>query len=119
MTAKTIANNTLSKRALAEAISAKTGQNQSIVLNLLQLFLDQMVEELANGNRLEFREFGVFETVIRKPRMALNPKTLEPVPVTEKVVVKFKPGRVMKQRVLEYGNRLGGASPAASETTDG
>jgi integration host factor subunit beta len=103
MAAKTIALNTLSKRALAEAVAEKTGQNQSMVLQSLQSFLDEMVEQLAIGNRLEFREFGVFETVMRKPRMALNPKTLEAVPVQEKAVVKFKPGRLMKQRVQEYG----------------
>ena len=105
MAVKTIAINTLSKRALAEAVAEKTGQNQSLVLQLLQSFLDEMVEQLATGNRLEFREFGVFETVMRKPRMALNPKTLEAVPVQEKAVVKFKPGRLMKQRVQEYGSR--------------
>ena len=51
-------------------MAEKTGQNQSVVLQLLQTFLDEMVEQLATGNRLEFREFGVFETVMRKPRMA-------------------------------------------------
>ena len=114
MAAKTIALNTLSKRALAEAVAAKTGHNHSMVLQLLQVFLEEMVDQLASGNRLEFREFGVFETVIRKPRMALNPKTLEAVPVQEKAVVKFKPGRLMKQRVLEFGNRADRSGPDAS-----
>ena len=114
MAAKTIALNTLSKRALAELVAEKTGQNQSLVLQLLQSFLDEMVDQLATGNRLEFREFGVFETVMRKPRMALNPKTLEAVPVKEKAVVKFKPGRLMKQRVQEYGARASESDTEAS-----
>ncbi|TVR43841.1 MAG: HU family DNA-binding protein [Planctomycetota bacterium] len=118
MPAKTIAHSTLSKRALAEAVAAKTGQNQTNVLHLLQSILDQMIEELGNGNRLEFREFGVFETVVRKPRMALNPKTLDPVPVQQKVVVKFKPGRLMKQRVLGLGE-ISEADASAARDGDG
>jgi hypothetical protein len=51
------------------------------------------------GNRLEFRDFGVFETKIRKARKAQNPKTLEPVEVPEKRTVKFKVGRLMKQKL--------------------
>jgi integration host factor subunit beta len=48
---------------------------------------------------LEFRDFGVFETKLRKARKAQNPKTLEPVAVPEKRTVKFKVGRLMKQRL--------------------
>jgi hypothetical protein len=50
---------------------------------------------------LEFRDFGVFETKLRKARKAQNPKTLEPVEVPEKRTVKFKVGRLMKQRLGE------------------
>jgi hypothetical protein len=50
---------------------------------------------------LEFRDFGVFETKIRKARKAQNPKTLEPVEVPEKRTVKFKVGRLMKARLAE------------------
>ena len=48
---------------------------------------------------MEFRDFGVFETKLRKARKAQNPKTLEPVAVPEKRTVKFKVGRLMKQRL--------------------
>ena len=62
---------------------------------------DEVVAELGKGNRLEFRDFGVFETKLRKARKAQNPKTLEPVEVPEKRTVKFKVGRLMKQRLGE------------------
>jgi len=48
---------------------------------------------------LEFRDFGVFETKVRKARKAQNPKTLEPVEVPEKRTVKFKVGRLMKAKL--------------------
>ncbi len=65
----------------------------------MQQFLDEVISELGRGNRLEFRDFGVFETKLRKARKAQNPKTLEPVEVPEKRTVKFKVGRLMKQKL--------------------
>ncbi|HJP00831.1 MAG TPA: HU family DNA-binding protein, partial [Planctomycetota bacterium] len=49
--------------------------------------------------RLEFREFGVFEVRRRSARRAQNPRTLEKVDVEAKRVVKFKVGRLMRERV--------------------
>ncbi|NBC11245.1 MAG: integration host factor subunit beta, partial [Planctomycetes bacterium] len=64
---------------------------------VVQSFLDNIVVELGQGNRLEFRDFGVFEVKHRAARMAQNPKTLERVPVPPKRSVKFKAGHLMKQ----------------------
>ena len=66
---------------------------------VVQAFLDEIVNELARGNRLEFREFGVFETRTREAREGQNPKTLEKVHVPAKRSVKFKMGRLMKQKL--------------------
>jgi nucleoid DNA-binding protein len=68
---------------------------------VVQQFLDEIVAELGKGNRLEFRDFGVFESKVRKARKAQNPKTLQPVAVPEKRTVKFKVGRLMKQQLSE------------------
>jgi DNA-binding protein HU-beta/integration host factor subunit beta len=68
---------------------------------VVQQFLDEIVNELGKGNRLEFRDFGVFETKLRKARKAQNPKTLAPVDVPEKRTVKFKVGRLMKQKLAD------------------
>lgn len=101
-----MAGNTIAKRRIAERISEKLGSGQNETLQIIQSFLDEIVNELGNGNRLEFRDFGVFETVERKPRMALNPKTLEKVPVAAKMVVRFKVGRKMKDKVAAYGRQI-------------
>ena len=65
----------------------------------MQSFLDGVIVELGKGNRLEFRDFGVFEVVSRGARKAQNPKTLEPVRVPPKRTVKFKVGRLMREAV--------------------
>jgi integration host factor subunit beta len=92
---------TITKKELIDRIAETTSQKRVQVKRVVQQFLDEIVNELGRGNRLEFRDFGVFETKLRKARKAQNPKTLEPVAVPEKRTVKFKVGRLMKQRLLE------------------
>ena len=72
-----------------------------VVKDILQQFLDQIIGEFAVGNRLEFREFGVFEVRERAVRKAQNPRILEKVFVPAKRVVKFKVGRTMRERVCD------------------
>ena len=90
---------TTTKKELVSRIADQTGQTKVVVKQVLQAFLDEIVEELSQGNRLEFREFGVFEIKERPPRRAQNPRTLEKVDVPAKKVVKFKVGRLMRERV--------------------
>jgi len=90
---------TITKKELIDRIADATGDKRVLVKRVVQRFLDEVILELGNGNRLEFRDFGVFETKVRKARRAQNPKTLEPVEVPEKRAVKFKIGRLMKQRL--------------------
>ena len=92
---------TTTKKELVNRIAERTGQTKVIVKDILQSFLDEIIDELALGNRLEFREFGVFEVRERAARRAQNPRTLEKVSVPAKRVVKFKVGRMMRQRVCE------------------
>src|ERR1700749_4873045 len=92
---------TITKKELIDRIADTTAGRRVQVKKVIQQFLDQIVGELGKGNRLEFRDFGVFETKLRKARKAQNPKTLEPVAVPEKRTVKFKVGRLMKQKLGE------------------
>jgi integration host factor subunit beta len=90
---------TITKKELVNRIAERTGQTKVITKEIIQQFLDAIISELANGNRLEFREFGVFEVKPRRARRAQNPRTLEKVDVPPKRVVKFKVGRIMRDRV--------------------
>ena len=91
---------TITKKDLIDRIADQTDQKRIVVKATVQKFLDEMIVELGKGNRLEFRDFGVFEIRDRKPRVAQNPRTLERVQVPAKKVVKFKVGKLM-QRSLE------------------
>ena len=79
-----------------DQIANETKQKRTAVKRTVQTFLQKVITELQAGNRLEFRDFGVFEPRERAPRVAQNPKTLERVPVPVKRTVKFKVGRLMR-----------------------
>ena len=90
---------TITKKQLIDRIADLTQTKRIAVKPIVQYFLDEITTELAKGNRLEFRDFGVFEPRTRPARTAQNPKTLEPVQIPPKRTVKFKTGRLMKQQL--------------------
>jgi len=90
---------TITKKDLIERIAKGTDTKRVVIKPIIQNFLDEIISELAKDNRLEFRDFGVFETKTRAARTARNPKTLERIHVPSKRVVKFKMGRLMKQKI--------------------
>lgn len=92
---------TITKKELIDRISETTQAKRVIVKRIVQAFLDEITGELCKNNRLEFRDFGVFETRTRASRVAQNPKTLERVEVAAKRTVKFKMGREMKEALAK------------------
>jgi integration host factor subunit beta len=90
---------TVTKKELVGRIAEQTQAKRALVKRIIQAFLDEIVSELRDNNRLEFRDFGVFETRTRAGRIAQNPKTLERVEVPAKRTVKFKMGRLMKENL--------------------
>lgn len=90
----------MTKRDLVVHISNETGLVQQDVFKVVQMTLDSIVNSLERGETVEFRNFGVFEVRTRKPRVGRNPsKPAEVVTIPERKVVKFKPGKIMRQVV--------------------
>jgi nucleoid DNA-binding protein len=93
---------TLTKRDLVVRISEDTGLIQQQVLNVVQRTLDYVAEALARGDKVELRNFGVFEIKVRKARVGRNPNApATDVPIPERPVVKFKAGKEMRAEVLK------------------
>ena len=97
---------TITKREFIDRIAKSTQAKRALVKDIIQNFLDEVTSELAKGNRLEFRDFGVFEPRDRAPRMAQNPKTLERINVPAKRIVKFKMGQLMKQKLSSQNAKV-------------
>jgi len=92
----------MTKRDLVMRIARETGLIQQDVFAVLQKTLDYIVESLAKGESVEFRNFGVFEVRIRKSRIGRNPnKPTHVVTIPTRKVVKFKMGRIMKAQVMK------------------
>ena len=93
---------TLTKRGLVNRISEETGLIQAQVFDVVQKTLDQISEALAKGDKVELRNFGVFDVKIRKARVGRNPtKPATDVPIPARAMVKFKAGKEMKAEVLK------------------
>ena len=90
---------TVTKKELIDRIADRISTKQGVAKRVIQAFLDAVIDELSQGNRLEFRDFGVFEPKDRMSRTGQNPKTLEQVLVPAKRTVKFKAGRTVKKRL--------------------
>lgn len=103
---------TLTKRDLVTRISNESGLVQQQVLDVVQKTLDYIAESLSKGDKVELRNFGVFEVKTRKARVGRNPNAPETdVPIPERCVVKFKPGKEMRAEVIKI------APPKAAATT--
>ena len=90
----------MTKRDLIVRIADETGLIQQDVQAVLQKSLDYIIEALAEDESVEFRNFGVFEIRTRKERVGRNPNRPDHVvTIPARKVVKFKPGKIMRQRI--------------------
>ena len=91
---------TITKRDLVVQISDQTGLTQSQVFDVLQLFLDNVTSYLAQNNEVVLRNFGTFEIRIAKAKIGRNPNDpAKDVPIPARAIVKFKPGKELKEKV--------------------
>jgi nucleoid DNA-binding protein len=71
-------------------------------LQVVQKTLDHISSAVAKGTTVELRNFGVFEVKVRKARIGRNPNEPETdVPIPRRAVVKFKPGKEMREAVMK------------------
>lgn len=93
---------TMTKKKLIQSISQSKKIHPNDVRHVIQAFLDHMTHCLSEGERLEFRDFGVFEVVIRKRKIGRNPKNAAvPIVIPARYAVKFTPGKKMRKLIEE------------------
>jgi len=105
----------VTKKEIVKTISEEIGLTQLKTKEIVQKTFDAIVEALVEERRIELRNFGVFEVKERAARKARNPRTGERVDVPEKMVVTFKPGKEMEEKVRE----LEAARKARQAAADG
>ena len=95
----------MTKKEIVKTISEEIGLTQLKTKEIVQKTFDAIVDTLVEDQRIELRNFGVFEVKRRAARKARNPRTGDKVQVPEKFVVTFKPGKEMEERVRELEKR--------------
>lgn len=93
MCAKTQA--TLTKRKIVEQVAKAVGLPCQKTQEVVQVFLEHITHALHEGRRVEFRGFGSFEGVMRKPKLGRNMHTGEVVEIPAYTKVKFTPGKLL------------------------
>lgn len=104
---------TMTKRELVIRVANRLGLTQSEVGKIVETTFEALSQSLAEGKRWELRDFGVFEVKTRASRIGRNPRTGDQVPVPQRRVVTFRPGKKMKE-AISAGPAAPPASPAAA-----
>ena len=109
----------MTKKDIVRTISEEIELSQFQTKEIVQKTFDAIVEMLVEEDRIELRNFGVFEVKRRAPRKARNPRTGERVFVDEKFVVTFRPGKHMEERVHQLRRRAAAAARSARSKASG
>ena len=106
---------TMTKRELVIRVANKLGITQSDVAKIIEGAFETICHRLAEGHRWELRDFGVFEVKTRASRIGRNPRTGDQVPVPERRVVTYRPGKRMKELICgECTEEVQQAQPVAT-----
>lgn len=90
---------TIRKRLLVRLIASQVGLSDRKTAQVVQAFLDQVIQTLVTEGRLELRDFGIFDVIAQKPRKLKHPLTGKPVYVPSKNVVGFTASKHMKKQL--------------------
>ena len=94
-----MANKTLTRADLAEAVVERIGLPRNESQELVELVLREISSTLAAGEPVKLSSFGSFGIREKGERIGRNPKTGEEVPITPRRVLVFRPSNIMKDRI--------------------
>ena len=90
---------TVSRKAMIRTVAVRTDTTLETSQEIISMFLNEIIEELAKGNRIEFRGFGVFDTYMHKgSEYTFNPRTLERAEgFPPYIKARFKPRGILRK----------------------
>ncbi len=92
----------MTKADLVELVTTHIAQTAGPTISkkdcarVVDIFLDAIKDALKEQKNIEVRGFGTFKIRRRKPRMARNPRTGDPVEVAARPVPVFKPSKELR-----------------------
>ena len=86
----------MTKADLIEGLSNKLGMNKNEAEKAVNIMLDDIINALKAGERVNISGFGTFAVSMRDARTGRNPKTGESIEISASRSAKFKPGKQLK-----------------------
>ncbi|MGE5358490.1 MAG: HU family DNA-binding protein [Bacteroidales bacterium] len=89
----------MNKQELIAKIAKEGGLTKTSAAAAVETFLGEITRSLKKGDAITFVGFGTFKTSQRKARVARNPQTGAAIKIPKRRVVRFSPGKALKQAV--------------------
>jgi len=82
----------MNQSEIVSAVAALTGDSRTIVSQIINTFLIDIEDVLADGHKVTLSGFGTFLPVTRKSRKLFNLHTRNLITLPSKQAIRFKPG---------------------------
>ncbi|MEX1997354.1 MAG: HU family DNA-binding protein [Candidatus Andersenbacteria bacterium] len=90
----------INKQDLIDKVTDATRLARKDVEEVINTFLDLMIEKLSMNEKINLTGFGAFEVKERKGRPGVNPRNPnERIAIPSVRVAKFRPGKTLKENV--------------------
>jgi len=89
----------MNKTELISAVAKESNLKKDDVQNIIDNFLNIIIDEVANGEKVQITGFGSFERKERGERNIKNPRTGEDMTVPPSKSPSFTTGSIFKERV--------------------
>lgn len=90
---------TITRVSITEAIYEEIGLSRKDSGDVLDMIIEEIRTELANGNDVKISSFGTFALRKKNARIGRNPKTGKSAPITPRTVISFKPSQILRKAV--------------------
>jgi integration host factor subunit alpha len=114
-----MADGTITRVDLAEAVYQEVGLSRNDSANLVETVLNEIVEALARGETVKLSSFGSFTVRQKGQRVGRNPKTGQEVPILPRRVLVFRASHVLKGKINRGLNRGERAAPTPAGPSAG
>jgi integration host factor subunit alpha len=94
-----MAERTITRAQLSEAVYQEVGLSRNESSDLLELVLNEISTALEQGETVKISSFGSFSVRSKGQRIGRNPKTGEEVPILPRKVLVFRPSQLLKSRI--------------------
>lgn len=90
---------TVTRVSITEAIYEEIGLSRKDSGDVLDMIIEEIKSELANGNDVKISSFGTFALRKKNARIGRNPKTGVEAAITPRTVISFKPSQILRKAV--------------------